>query len=139
PHAPRDLTRRSCPRLDWGRGRHSAVQWAARAHEGIGPRGPKTGSVRRRLLVIGIGALALTGVAAGSSGPPVDVGRTVLLGPRTKTGGCTLGANPDRRCSPGAYSSGLTSQLLCSPSFRTSSIRHVPQSLKFAVEQEYGL
>src|SRR5207244_6537607 len=37
------------------------------------------------------------------------------------------------------YSIGLTSQLLCSPRFRTSSIRHVPQSLKFAVEQEYGL
>src|SRR4051794_30613511 len=30
-------------------------------------------------------------------------GPTVLLAPRTKTSGCRLGANPDRRCSPGAY------------------------------------
>jgi hypothetical protein len=33
----------------------------------------------------------------------VDVGSTVLLAHRTQTGGCTLGANPDRQCSPGAY------------------------------------
>ncbi|HEY7440435.1 MAG TPA: DUF3761 domain-containing protein, partial [Acidimicrobiia bacterium] len=32
----------------------------------------------------------------------VDLGRTVLLGSRTKTSACKLGPNPDRRCSPGA-------------------------------------
>src|SRR5438034_9863547 len=35
------------------------------------------------------------------------VGRTVLLAPRTRSRGCRRGALPDRRCSPGAYSSRL--------------------------------
>jgi hypothetical protein len=69
----------------------------------------------------------------------VSVGATVLLGRRTRTSGCRVGAEPDRRCSPGAYYSRLTAAVLCSPGFRTSSIRDVPQSEKFAVEREYGL
>ena len=73
--------------------------------------------------------------------PPVSVtlGRTVLISPRTKTSHCKLGANPDRACSPGAYSSGLTRAVLCSSSFHTSAIRNVPESEKFAVEAEYGI
>ena len=63
----------------------------------------------------------------------------MLLVKRTKSSGCTLGPNPDRRCSPGAYYSKLTKRVICSPTFRTSTIRNVPQSLKFQVEQEYGL
>jgi hypothetical protein len=74
-----------------------------------------------------------------SSAEGVDVGRTVLLAPRTRTSGCRLAANPDRRCSPGAYSSGLTRSVLCSPGFRTGSIRNVPESEKFAVEGAYGM
>jgi len=66
-------------------------------------------------------------------------GRTVLLAPRTRASGCVLGAYPDPRCSPGAYYSKLTKAVICSPSFRTSSIRSVPESEKFAVEREYGL
>ena len=62
------------------------------------------------------------------------VGVTVLLAKRTKVGGCTLGSRPDRRCSPGAYYSRLTKAVICSPSFRTSSIRNVPESVKFAVD-----
>ena len=58
---------------------------------------------------------------------------------RTKTSGCTLGANPDRRCSPGAYYSKLTKAVICSPGFRTSAIRNVPQSEKYDVEREYGM
>jgi len=50
-----------------------------------------------------------------------------------------LGPNPDRRCSPGAYYSKLTRPVICSASFRTSSIRNVPQSEKYEVEQEYGM
>jgi hypothetical protein len=69
----------------------------------------------------------------------VDVGNTVLLAPRTKTGGCRLGPNPDPRCSPGATYSGLTKAVICSPTFRTSTIRNVPDSEKFAVEDEYGM
>jgi hypothetical protein len=69
----------------------------------------------------------------------VNVGATMLLARRTKTSGCKLGPNPDRRCSPGAYSSGLTRTVLCSPSFRTSTIRNVPDSERHAVEIEYGL
>jgi hypothetical protein len=69
----------------------------------------------------------------------VNVGSTVLLSPRTKTSGCKLGAEPDRRCSPGAYYSGLTKTVICSSSFHTSSTRHVPDSEKHEVEIEYGL
>ncbi len=78
------------------------------------------------------------------SGPKVStpgkaVGRTILLSPRIKSAGCALGPNPDRRCSPGAIYSKLTKAVICSPGFRTSAIRNVPESVKFAVEREYGI
>ncbi len=79
----------------------------------------------------------LTG--SSSTTKTLNVGVTVLLAPRTKTSGCRLGANPDRRCSSGAYYSKLTKAVLCSSGFRTSAIRNVPESEKFAVEREYGL
>ncbi|HVA29865.1 MAG TPA: DUF3761 domain-containing protein [Gaiellaceae bacterium] len=93
------------------------------------------------------GGVAVWLTPSGSGGTPsssggsthVNVGPTVLLSRRTKTVGCTLGAEPDRRCSPGAYSKDLTKTVLCSSGFRTSSIRNVPTSEKHAVEQEYGL
>jgi 5-methylcytosine-specific restriction endonuclease McrA len=66
-------------------------------------------------------------------------GKTVRLEPRNRTSGCVLGANPDRRCSPGAYYSRLTKAVICSAGFRTSSIRNVPDSERFAVEEEYGM
>jgi len=69
----------------------------------------------------------------------VDVGETVLLAERTKTSGCVLGANPDRRCSPGAYYSKLTKSRICADSFRTSKIRKVSAATKRAVKIEYGL
>jgi len=71
--------------------------------------------------------------------PHAVLGRTVLLGHRVRTHACRLGALPDRRCSPGAYASGLTRATLCSPRFHTSTIRDVPESEKHAVEVEYGL
>jgi hypothetical protein len=80
---------------------------------------------------------AAGGFAAGSD--PAPVGRTVLLAERTRTADCRLGANPDRRCSPGAYSSGLRKRVICSSSFRTGPIRNVPEAEKFAVEAEYGM
>jgi hypothetical protein len=76
---------------------------------------------------------------AASPGTSVNVGHTVLVAPRTQTSRCRLGANPDPDCSPGASYSGLTRAVLCSSSFRTSSIRHVPTSEKHAVEHEYGM
>jgi hypothetical protein len=75
--------------------------------------------------------------AAGST--HVAVGRTVLLAPRTRASGCRVGAEPDRRCSPGAVYARLTRAVLCARAFRTGSIRNVPQAEKFAVEHEYGL
>ena len=82
----------------------------------------------------------LTGPAASSTGPsPLAVGKTVLLAARTRTSGCVRGTSPDRRCSPGAYDAGLTAAVICSPSFRTDTIRNVPQSEKFQVESEYGM
>jgi len=88
-------------------------------------------------------AVWLTGSSATGSAAPatgtLDVGKTVLLARRTKTAGCKLGANPDRRCSPGAYYSKLTKAVICSSSFRTGPIRNVPDSEKHQVEIEYGL
>jgi len=83
----------------------------------------------------------LTASSSRTSSKPksINVGVTVLLAHRTKTAGCTLGPNPDRRCSPGAYYSKLTKAVICSSSFRTGSIRNVPESEKFAVEREYGM
>jgi hypothetical protein len=66
-------------------------------------------------------------------------GTTVLLGARTQSSGCRRGQEPDRHCSPGAYYSGLTTSVICSPTFRTGTIRDVPESEKFAVEREYGM
>ena len=83
-------------------------------------------------------------LAGGSRGqtvsrPATGVARTVLLAPRTRTQSCRRGPKPDRRCSPGAYYSGLTPGVICSSGFRTSAVRNVPQSEKFAVEREYGM
>ena len=63
----------------------------------------------------------------------------MLLHPKTKSRGCRRGPLPDPRCSPGAFYSGLTKARLCSSTFRTSSIRDVPEAEKFAVEREYGM
>lgn len=71
--------------------------------------------------------------------PAVAEGRTVLLGTHTRSAGCRRGALPDRRCSPGAYYSGLTRTVICAAGFRTAAIRDVPQAEKFAVEREYGM
>jgi len=68
-----------------------------------------------------------------------DLGKTVLLAPRRKHTHCRPGANPDRACSPGAYYAKLTRQVICSPEFRTSAIRNVPDSERFAAEAAYGL
>jgi hypothetical protein len=95
-------------------------------------------------------ALALSVSVASASAPPstpaatpstqsIDVGKTVLLAPRTKTSGCKLSALPDRHCSPGAYYSKLTKTVICSSTFRTGPIRNVPVSEKHQVEVEYGL
>src|SRR5947207_10880315 len=58
----------------------------------------------------------LSAASVGSAGQ-VNVGSTVLLAPRTRTSRCAAGPEPDRRCSPGAYFSGLTKAVLCSSSF----------------------
>jgi hypothetical protein len=70
---------------------------------------------------------------------PVSVGRSVAFGPRTRTAGCKPGANPDRRCSPGAYYTGLTKAVICSPNFRTAAILNVPTSIKYKIKAAYGL
>jgi hypothetical protein len=65
--------------------------------------------------------------------------RVVLLAPRTRKSGCRLGALPDRRCSPGAYSPRLTKAVICSSHFRARYTRTTPLSRKYAVERNYGL
>jgi Protein of unknown function (DUF3761) len=68
-----------------------------------------------------------------------SVGATVRLRTPTRVSGCTLGALPDRRCSPGAYYSALATGVICAAGFRTGEIRNVPVSEKHAVESAYGM
>lgn len=88
-------------------------------------------------------ALWLTGgsvsVKATAASAGVAVGRVVLVDRRTRASGCRRGVLPDRRCSPGATSSGLTKAVICAAGFRTGSIRNVPGPEKYAVEREYGM
>jgi hypothetical protein len=96
----------------------------------------------RVVLASAIACVVSAGLVAAVAAPlvsEVDVGKTVLLAPRTRSRGCRLGANPDRRCSPGAYYSKLTRRVICAAGFRTGPIRNVPEAEKFAVEREYGL
>ena len=85
------------------------------------------------------GTTAGTGTGTSTAGPAPVVGQTVLLARRTRSRACVRSARPDRRCSPGAYYTGLTKSVLCSSTFRTGSVRNVPQAEKFAVEREYGM
>lgn len=85
------------------------------------------------------GGVAVWLGASSSASARVAVGRTILLGPRTRSAGCRLGALPDRRCSPGAFYARLTRAVVCGRGFHTSAVRNVPQSEKFSVEREYGL
>lgn len=77
--------------------------------------------------------------APGATPQTVTVGRSVAFGRRTRTRGCKLGANPDQRCSPGAYYNRLTRAVLCSTRFSTGSVRNVSPATKRAVEIAYGL
>lgn len=78
-------------------------------------------------------------VTPAASAPAGAGTRTVLLHARTRTSACARGALPDPRCSPGAVDPALTRAVLCSAGFHTSSVRHVPDSLKHAVEIAYGM
>jgi hypothetical protein len=96
----------------------------------------------RVVLPSAVACVVIAGAVAAVAAPfasEVDVGKTVLLAPRMKSNRCRLGANPDRRCSPGAYYSKLTRRVICAVGFRTGDIRNVPEAEKFAVEREYGL
>ncbi len=80
-----------------------------------------------------------SGSGGSAGGGATSLGATVLLHPRSAGSGCARGSRPDRRCSPGAYYAGLTTSVICASTFRTSSVRNVPQSEKYAVEREYGM
>lgn len=86
----------------------------------------------------GVSASAVSPTSASMTAPP-GVGHTVVLAPRTRSSGCQRGPEPDLRCSPGAYYSGLSKEVICAASFRTGPIRNVPQAEKYAVEREYGM
>jgi hypothetical protein len=85
------------------------------------------------------GRASSTTAPASSSAVSLRLGATILLGRRTQSGGCVRTAEPDRRCSPGAYYGALTKAVICSPGYRTGNVRDVPQSEKFQVETEYGM
>ena len=98
--------------------------------------------MRRVIFLVALAAvfcLPAAGGLAGSSKPKKDPGPPVLIAARTQTSGCTLSPMPDRQCSPGAYATKLTQTLVCSSAFRTGDYRDVPQSVKSAVEVEYGM
>jgi len=111
---------------------HHAAEYKAYGFSCVG------GHLRRRAPTRSTIPATTTAGSTTTPAPPA-LGRTVKLLARTRTAGCRQGTLPDRRCSPGAYSSGLTKAVICSPSFRTSAIRNVPQSEKYAVEREYGM
>ena len=88
----------------------------------------------------GAGHATTPDAASPAASAPAAAGtRTTLLHARTRTAACTRGALPDPRCSPGAVDPALTRAILCSPGFHTSSVRHVPDSLKHLVEIAYGM
>jgi len=55
------------------------------------------------------------------------------------TSGCVLGANPDRRCSPDAYSKLSKAVIYDKAKFKTPMVRYVTDKTKQDVENEYGL
>lgn len=67
------------------------------------------------------------------------LGHNVRLAGRVRTAGCTRSANPDRRCSPGAYYSRLTKTVICSANFHTNIIPAVTATQRTAVEREYRM
>jgi hypothetical protein len=89
---------------------------------------------------LGSNAIGAVGSGHGTMGPPdpAFVGVTKYIKKPTKTSGCKLGANPDRRCSPGAYYTKLTKDVIC-PTAHTEKYRWVADSVKRAVEIEYGM
>jgi len=91
------------------------------------------------LAVLGVGVATATAATGAAKRHRIKVGRTVLLAPRTRRSDCVLGSHPDRRCSPGAYSTRLTKAVICSAHFHTSAIRPLRRSRKHKVEREYGL
>jgi hypothetical protein len=77
---------------------------------------------------------ALIGAAVSTA-----AGTTLLVRRRTRSAGCTLGAKPDRRCSPGALDVARTAAVICAKTFHTSDVRSVSSAEKHQVEVEYGL
>jgi hypothetical protein len=69
----------------------------------------------------------------------LNVGHTVTLAKRTRSSHCSLAANPDHQCSPGAYYSKLTKTVICKPGFHTTQVRQVPDADKQEVQAAYGL
>jgi hypothetical protein len=97
--------------------------------------------VKFTCVLVVLAAGAATATAATGAGPRhrAKPGHAVLLAPRARTSDCVLASQPDRRCSPGAYSSRLTKAVICSSHFHTDEIRRLARSTKYRVEREYGL
>ena len=91
------------------------------------------------LVVLAVGAATATAATGAAKRHRVRLGRTVLLAPRTRTSECVLDSLPNRRCSPGAYSSRLTKAVICSRRFHIRNLRRISRAEKYAVEREYGL
>jgi hypothetical protein len=103
---------------------------------------PSVGPAAVFTLTINVGVpVSGTNTTTTTSSPPagpLSLGHTVRIAARTRSHGCLRGTNPDRRCSPGAIYSGLTKNILCSPSFHTRD-NNLPARVKRAVEIEYGM
>jgi hypothetical protein len=66
-------------------------------------------------------------------------GRSIRLGPLTKTSGCTVrGQLPDPGCTPGARFSHATKAKVCTPGY-SSAVRNVSSTTKDAVYAAYGM
>jgi len=81
---------------------------------------------------------ATAGVSAATSAPARSAS-VAVFGRRTMTSGCHVRRLlPDRRCTPGAILTQATVGRICTPGY-SRSVRNVPESLKRAVYDEYGI
>jgi hypothetical protein len=105
---------------------------------------------KKHLLTIAIGLLLITGLFyAFVHQPPQSIVQTpstnagaqsqYITVPPAKTAGCVaVNGLPDSGCTPGAIMPATTKAQICVSGY-SSTVRHVPSSVKNAVYAEYGI
>jgi len=85
-------------------------------------------------------AVTLLGANGQVASARVNPGHSVSLGYRSLSSGCHIrpGGLPDPRCTPGAYFSAATRQMICVRGY-SSQVRNVSAKTKRKVYAEYGI